>query len=334
MTRGRLGAWALALAAGVAAVAATACNRESRKEERMADVLGAGAVRQCVGRFCLMVPASMARSADTFKVQGLTLEEVAWEPGAKDPWEREWLARLAKVEALKERRESPADAFGDIVDQRLLVPGKLKAVLFYSRGHQEIVTWGAILDAGPSGLWLQADASPENGDEAARRIAEVASAYRVTEAGKEPPRGAFHLVRGVIAAPFKLAEEAHARFAGHPLKLDLSFTYETTFEPNTQGLMERFASALEKSGATVMGGGAIPIRNKKRKVAGLPGEELILHTSERGKGGLSFVWTTPGEEGSGKHPEIGIEMDSPDDGKKEEKIALWDALLDSVKPAP
>lgn len=331
MTRGRLGAWALVLAAATAA----SCSRESRKEERMAaDVLGADALRQCVGRWCLMVPASMARSADTYKVQGLALEEVAWEPGAKNPWEREWLARLTKVDALKERRERPSHVHGTIVDQRLLVPDKLKAVEYYGRGHKEIVTWGAIFDAGPSGLWLQADASPENAEEAVQRIAGVGPAYRVPEPGQvEPPKGAFHMARGVIAAPFKLAEEAHARFNGHPLKLDLSFSYETTFEPNTQGLMERFASALEKSGATVVGGGARPIRNQKRKVAGLPGEEMILHTHERGKGGLSFLWTTPGEEGSGKHPEIGIEMESSDE-KKDEKIELWDALLDAVKPVP
>jgi len=297
-----------------------------------AEVLGTDAVKQCVGRFCLTVPAAMARSADTFSVQGVTLEEVAWEPGAKDPWEREWLRRLQAIEALKERREIPTLAYGTIIEQRMLKPGVLKGVLYNASASAARMTLGAILDAGTGGLWLQINTGAAKKEEAASRISEIAAAYRVAEPDVPAPKGAYHLVRGYLAAPFKLAEEAHARFAGGD-GWDLSISYETTFEPRTDGLMERFTSALEKSGATVMGGGVKPIRNGKRTVAGLKGEEMVLHTSENGKGGLSFLWTTPGETGSGKHPEIGIELSSPDD-RKDERLKLWDALLDEVKPAP
>ena len=312
-----------------------ACTSEPRKEERMAaEVLGADAVKHCVGRFCLTVPAVMARSADTFVVQGVTLEEVAWDTSAKDPWEAEWLKRLQHIEGLKSRRESPAEAFGTILEQRMFTPGSLKGVLYCPTETTTLGMFGAIYNAGDGGLWLQVKTSVKNKDAAGAQLAEIAPAYHLADpAAAAPPRGAFHLVRGHLAAPFKLAEEARARFHGGPDKLDLTFSYETTFEPRTEGLMARFASALEKSAATLFGGGARPIRSGKRKVAGLQGEELVLHTSENGKEGLAFTWTTPGEAKSGKHPEISIELTAPAD-RREERLQLWDALLDEIKPAP
>ncbi|HVE85302.1 MAG TPA: hypothetical protein VND93_20760, partial [Myxococcales bacterium] len=203
------------LRAGAAALllAAASCACQDRKEERMAaDVLGADAVKQCVGRFCLTVPAAMARSADEESVQGVWVEEVAWDGAAKDPWEAEWLKRLQGIEALKSRRELPTQAHGTILEQRMFTPGSLKGVLYCATGVATLGTFGAIYNAGAGGLWLHIDASVKNKEEAAQRISEVAPAYHLPEPGAAAPRGAFHLARGYLAAPFKLAEEAHARF--------------------------------------------------------------------------------------------------------------------------
>ena len=68
-------------------------------------------------------------------------------------------------------------------------------------------------------------------------------------------------------------------------------------------------------------------------MAGLDGEEMILLGSQDGEGSLYFQWKTPGEEKSGKHPQINVILRGSDE-KKDEKIAFWDATLDSVKPAP
>jgi type VI secretion system (T6SS) Tli4-like immunity protein len=316
-----------------AALLAAGCPTEPRKEDRMAaEVLGAKVVKQCVGRFCLTVPAGMARSADTHVVQGVTLEEVAWDASAKDPWEAEWLKRLQQIEGLKSRRYLPSDAHGTILEQRMFKPGSLKGVFYCAEAIKEVATFGAIYNAGEGGLWLQMDASVKNKEVPAERIAEIAPTYRLAEPGAPPPRGAYSLVRGYLAAPFKLAEEAHARFLDSSQKLDLSFSSETTFEPRKDGLMARFSSALERSAASLFAG-IRPVRSQKRKVAGLPGEELVLHGTEGKKGELSFTWTTPGEARSGRHPEIGIELTTPDD-HQEERLKLWDALLDGITPAP
>ncbi len=314
-----------------------ACSQAKGKEERsMGEVLGPDARTQCLGRFCLTVPASMVRGSDEYKVQGVALEEVSWAPApaGQSPFEREWLSRLAKVEALKERRELPNDKHGTIVEQRAFVPGTFKGVLFNAGPTASLVTWGAILDAGKAGLWLQIPTGLKNKEVAAERVMTVGRGYHVADPGATPPKGAFHMAAGHVLLPFSLSERAQAHWRGHPWKLDLEVRYETTFEPQKTGLVERFASALSVSGAAALGAGIRPIRQGKRKVAGISGEEMVLKTNENGQEGLSFVWMYPGEEGSGTLPDMSIELDAPGGEDRDAKLAFWDALLASVKRAP
>jgi hypothetical protein len=301
-----------------------------------ASAQGADGLRQCVGRFCFVAPASMARSADTYNVLGVTLEEVAWDPTAKDPWEREFAARLAGIEKLKKRRETASERQGTILEQRVFNPGSLRGVLF-NRHETALGTWGALLNAGPrGGLWLSIDASAGHYDEAIARIQELAAAYRPREPGAPAPEGAFHLARGYIAAPFRLAEEAHARFKGHPLGLDLSVSTETTFE--TAGLAERLASRFIGGAQMIFGGRILDakvksLRNKRRTVAGLPGDETIYHEGAAESGKLYFQWRSAGKKGSGMQPEFTIETETTAE-RVGDKTAIWDALLDSFNRAP
>jgi hypothetical protein len=290
-------------------------------------------VEQCVGRFCLRLPSAMKRTSDAEEVQGVTLEEMAWDKSAKDPWEHEWLARLKKIEAMKSRREIPTAAYGEIVEQLMLKPGKLKAAFYCPSASRKRTALGAIYNAGHAGLWLEILTGESKKDEAAKRISEISAAYRPDEPGAARPKGAFHLPRGAVAAPFKLAEEAEVHFKGGPLDLELVFALETVFERDDQGLMSRFAEMMENSGVVAAGAGLRPLRSRARKMAGLDGEEIILLGSQDGDGSLYFQWKTPGEEKSGKHPRINVIMRGSD-GQKDEKIAFWDATLDSAKPAP
>ncbi|MCJ8503098.1 T6SS immunity protein Tli4 family protein [Desulfatitalea sp. M08but] len=67
-------------------------------------------------------------------------------------------------------------------------------------------------------------------------------------------------------------------------------------------------------------------------MAGLKGEELIIRGTEDGKTALNFQWDYPGRENDNHHPRIGFMMDS-EDGRLEEKLALWDAVLNAMRPA-
>ena len=73
------------------------------------------------------------------------------------------------------------------------------------------------------------------------------------------------------------------------------------------------------------------IRLAKREVAGMKGEESILRISEDGEKTFMFTWEFNGKEDSGEYPTTTIEMEAPD-SRLDEKIAIWDAVLDSMKP--
>ena len=92
------------------------------------------------------------------------------------------------------------------------------------------------------------------------------------------------------------------------------------------GLMERLGAAIETRYAP--GVDVDRIRGRKRTIAGLKGEDVIVRMKDKYKTVLNFAWEYPGEVNSGERPEIQITMESPD-GALEEKIKVWDSILDS-----
>ena len=61
------------------------------------------------------------------------------------------------------------------------------------------------------------------------------------------------------------------------------------------------------------------------------GEEEVDLMKSKDDAKLSFAWIYSGKKDSGVFPEIEITMDAPD-GQLDEKLKLWDALLNSFKP--
>jgi hypothetical protein len=74
-------------------------------------------------------------------------------------------------------------------------------------------------------------------------------------------------------------------------------------------------------------------KTRKRKVAGLKGEEVVYRGTEaEGEKTLYFMWDFPGEKNSAHATYTIVSMMGRDD-HLEEKLAIWDALLDSMRPA-
>jgi hypothetical protein len=72
------------------------------------------------------------------------------------------------------------------------------------------------------------------------------------------------------------------------------------------------------------------VRSGKRRVGDLAGEEFILRDTEGGE--LRFLWEFPGEADSGLRPRIQLQLVTSAEGQQE-KLALWEALVASLKPA-
>jgi hypothetical protein len=73
------------------------------------------------------------------------------------------------------------------------------------------------------------------------------------------------------------------------------------------------------------------VRYGEREVAGMTGGELIYRAREDGEESIHFTWEYNGVYDTGEYPAIKIEMECSD-GRWKEKIALWDAILDSMQP--
>ncbi len=322
----------------VLGLALAACSRgsASQEESKMSQEPSKDFVRQCIGRFCVDLPASLARVSDTFQVQYVELEERLWEKPDDEARKLVWETRLARIEALKAQRELPDDAQGTIREQRAFGAVGVRGVLFHRHDLPEVSTWGGLMARGPVDVWMQIDGDLDREPEWAKRMTAVAAAYRPRDAKEPlPMRGKdwFYLRHGVVALPMQEMEEAKTRFEGHPLGLKLKISTETVEEVQRQGLMEKLSSAMGMvGGARPPAQDQLTQRYRGRKVAGLAGEELILRTSEKQRQRLRFLWSFPGKEDSGTHPKFTIEMETGLD-QEDAKLAFWDALLDSVRPA-
>jgi hypothetical protein len=320
----RLGALALLLAGW--AFWSQAEAREVKMEEAAIGKLE----RVYIGRFSLEVPVGASRYGQEFELRDLKLDEVAFAEPADKAGEAAWKMKLASIEALKAKRRRPTQIDGDIHAQLQLEPGPFAVVLFHPDDIDFGLDFAGLRRVGASGLWLTRPGELSTKDQILKAIGEVGRAYQpVTKERPRPPGDVFHLPRGLIAAPFQEQEKARSVFKGGPLAVEIKVLIESTDEPKGGGLLARFGESVAKAGAA-FAAGVSPVRSRGRAVAGMKGEEFVMRDSEAGD--LYFMWEFKGEAGSGKHPRIQLQMITKQE-RQQEKMAFWDALVDSIRPA-
>jgi hypothetical protein len=317
-------------AAAALVVAWSGCARA--KETKMDEAVYGKVERVNVGRFSLALPADVKWTGGIFEVRHLSLVEVALTPPDEEGWRHAWAAKRAEVESKKARRLGPSSLEGEIRIDQILEPERLAYMVYlHSAGSAIVTSTGLRRCDGGSGLWLTRASGLSFLDSVRERITQVAKAYRPVRNGEPRPSGldVFHLPRGVVVQPFQDHEKASSIFKGGALGVEVDLSTESTPEPEGGGLMARFGAAVAKAGAA-FAAGASPVRNRGRTVAGMKGEEFVMRDSENGK--LYFMWEFKGEANSGARPEIQLEMITGDERQKE-KMAFWDALVDSLRPA-
>jgi hypothetical protein len=192
------------------------------------------------------------------------------------------------------------------------------------------VYWDVLLDTGRGGLWIKWRGLERSKDKMLGFSLDIARAYHPLNSTASPPKeNAFYLEHGAIALPYLEQEETYARFEGHPLDLKLEFKTTAVHQVSESGLIDRLAASLAMRFAP--GVDVDKLRTGKRAVAGLNGEEVIFRGTQDGESELSFTWLYTGKTDSGDAPKISIEMETPD-GRAEEKMKVWDAILDSIQP--
>jgi len=147
------------------------------------------------------------------------------------------------------------------------------------------------------------------------------------------PDNRFFLQRGAINLLYLENEESMARFDDHAFDFNIVIEMNMDFAEKieTEGLVERTEKLLA-SDLIPSSGGISKIRLQKREVAGMPGDETLLELRDGKERSLIFTWEYSGKKDSGDYPKTKIEMECPTTENLEEKIKIWDAVLDSMKP--
>lgn len=289
-----------------------------------------------IGRFMIQVPQSMKIEHSSASMRTCEIEELQWPSSANHDSARQtlWKTRVQEIE----RKTPPPSEKKAITEIRPLSSEDrwTQAVSYFGDSMtNRRIFWDVLLDAGTVALLITADGRTELKERILlEEPLDIAHAYHpIYPATLLPKEGVFYLEHGYIALSYASQERTYTRFEGHPfgLKLEIETNETHEDEPPDEGLLGRLAAVLVTGFAA--GVDIEKIRTGKREVGGLKGEETILRAKTKEKTDLSFLWRYAGKKDSGDHPKMVIEIEA-NDGQLDEKLKLWDALLNSVKPIP
>ena len=279
-----------------------------------------------MGRFAIDLPEDFKLEIQSNRFRLVEIEEY---PNLKDA-DQKWKSRLSEIEKLKKPegvkkiiiKEQPIERlgkwargvlyYGDYMfanhcNWDFMVSYESKAVLFSLKG--------GLLDKEKSMY---------------ARVLEVSKAYSPRPFLNQPTNHPFYTEHGVIELPYKRQESTYARFDG-PMEMKLEIHMNETHQVKDTGLLKSFAASLAMNFAP--GVDVDKIRASKRTIYGLNGDELVTKMTEDGDPELYFGWKYEGRKDSGEYPVIRIMVQECPDGNLNEKLKIWDAALDSFRPA-
>ncbi|KIE43484.1 T6SS immunity protein Tli4 family protein [Geobacter anodireducens] len=287
-----------------------------------------------IGRFAIDVPAEMKLVHQWQRLRYAEIEEFAW-PGSvprAQARDEAWKRRLAEIGKL-----TPPKGKERVIIETREFPGLgdwARGVFYYGANWADDEGyWLIFADSGTSGVWLTYHGLTDAKQEMLTWLLEIARSYQSRRFGdlKLPPGNWFYTERGAINLPYLEQETAAARFEGHPLGLEIDI--ETTEihkdEAENHGLIGRTTAVIVTGYAA--GIDIKRIRSRTRVVTGLKGDEEVDRMDDGTRSVLSFAWRFAGRKDSGEHPKILITMECAD-GHLEEKLQIWDAVLNSLKP--
>ncbi len=279
-----------------------------------------------MGRFAIDLPETFKLEIQSQKVRYAEVSDFKWKERDREK-EREalWAQKIVEIKKL----EVP-DGKKQVIIEEMNMPnlGKwAKAVLYYGDYiSSRRLFWHILADQGETGFLLTIAGT--NKDMMVRNFTNILKHYRY--GFSDLTKDSFCLNYGRIELPYMEQESTYARFAG-PMGMKLEIDMNETHEVEEAGLLESFAASLATNFAP--GVDVDKIRAHKRTVASLKGDELVMRATDDMGPELYFGWKYLGKEDSGEHPEIEITVDESPDNNLDEKMKLWDAALNSFRPA-
>ena len=277
------------------------------------------------GRFAIDLPAAFQLEIQSQKIRYAEVFDFKWKERDRAK-EREslWEQKLAKIKKL----QLPKGRKQIIIEEKHLkgIGNWAKAVEYYGDYRiGDYIYWTVFVDYGESGLWLTLYGL--NNQKSLKNFTNILTHYQY--GFDNLTKDSFCLNHGRIELPYLEQEEIYARFAG-PMEMKLRIEMNEIQQVEDVGVLDRLVASLAMNFAP--GVDVDKIRTGSRTVAVLPGQEIIIRGTVNDVSELFFAWDSPGREDSGEYPEIRIGLECPD-GSLDEKTKIWDAALDSFRPA-
>ena len=278
-----------------------------------------------MGRFAIDLPAEFQPEIQSQKIRYAEVSDFKWKERDRAK-EREslWTQKLAKIKKL----QLPKGRKQIIIEEKHLkgIGNWAKAVEYYGDYRiGDYIYWTVFVDYGESGLWLTLYGL--NNQKSLKNFTNILTHYQY--GFDNLTKDSFCLNHGRIELPYLEQEEIYARFAG-PMEMKLRIEMNEIQQVEDVGVLDRLVASLAMDFAP--GVDVDKIRTGSRTVAVLPGQEIIIRGTVNDVSELFFAWDSPGREDSGEYPEIRIGLECPD-GSLDEKTKIWDAALDSFRPA-
>ena len=278
-----------------------------------------------MGRFAIDLPAEFQLEIQSQKIRYAEVSDFKWKERDRAK-EREalWAKKIGEIKKLK----LPKGRKQIIIEEKSLkgIGNWIKVVEYYGDQYApNCVYWKILVDYGNVGIWLTLDG--EDNNLSIRNFTNILTHYQY--GFDNLTKDSFCLNHGRIELPYLEQEEIYARFAG-PMDMKLRIEMNETQKVEEAGVLDRLVASLAMNFAPNVD--VDKIRTGSRTVAGLPGQEIIIRGTVNDVSELFFAWDSPGKEDSGEYPEIKIGLECPD-GSLEEKTKIWDAVLDSFRPA-
>ena len=221
------------------------------------------------------------------------------------------------------------------------VPHADGSVTLISWDWKEGFTFETYFRAGTSTLKYVGDVSDDRKQAALDRRERYAQEWRELRPG-EIPEGIGFVTGDMILADNRFNRESWSlsvALAGKPdVGLYLSAYTQSKVEP---GLRQRAGGVL--TGMLGLGLGLVRLRNRERPVGPIWAEEILVAGTQNGKRGYGFKWEAPGKADSLTEPQINITLEVRESAyptnaqsfaNDEEALALWDAIVDSIRLRP
>ncbi|MDH5823749.1 T6SS immunity protein Tli4 family protein [Luteimonas sp. RD2P54] len=321
-------------------------SRDGHLSEEMT-VMTQDNVTHCVGRFLIDLPATTSTSYAPAHISGVVIKKIPYvSREAFDASVKERLSQLASESneygnpSLERQEEFRGRGSSGIVAYY----GRSKPDYWFEHGVRVEGSEGVNVEAWVAhdttgyhlyGEQLHAERSSDNARSLATRLMHA-------EVGEVPTEPGFCIERGIITDPPLSGQRENVtfffEFRQYP---DLKGKLTSTMPAQPpESLIRRMSS---KEGISAVDQARIStLREGGRSVNGIAGEEVLeSYAEDGGRHTRLFSWEAPGKKGSRDEPTLSLELESEEGGNAvasslsdDDAVALWDAILESIRLRP